>query len=62
MKVGVNGGGEGSKHIKTVMKGEGGATGSVGEDWVDSGIIAENQGSGGVDKGGGDSSSLILEG
>ena len=37
MKVGVNGGGEGSKHIKTVMKGEGGgATGSVGEDWVDS--------------------------
>lgn len=40
----------------------GGATGIVGEDWADSGNIAENQGSRDVDKGCGDSGSLILGG
>ena len=60
VEVGVNGDGEGRQHAKTVIEGEKGATGSVGEDWVNSGNIAENQGSGGVEKGGGDSNSLIL--
>ena len=34
----------------------------MGEEWVDSGNIAEIQGSGDVNKGRGDSGSLILEG
>ena len=34
----------------------------MGEEWVDNGNIAEIQGSGDVNKGGGDSGSLILEG
>jgi len=62
VEVGVNGGGEGRQHTKTVIEGERGATRSVGEDWADSENIAENQGSGGVEKGGGDSDSLILRG
>ena len=61
-EVGVNGGGEGRQHTKMVIEGERGATRSVGEDWVDSENIVENQGSGGVEKGGGDSDSLILGG
>ena len=43
-------------------EGERGAIGSAGEDWADSGNIAENQGSGGVEKGAGDFDSLILGG
>ena len=61
-EVGVSGGGEEIKHTKSVMEGEGGATGSVGEDWANSRNIAENKGSGGMKKGGGDSGSLILGG
>nr|POF08814.1 hypothetical protein CFP56_46577 [Quercus suber] len=62
VEVGVSSGGEESKHIKPVMEGEGGAIGSVEEDWADSENIAKNQESGGVEKGGGDSGSLISGG
>ena len=61
-KVGASCGGEGRKHTKMVMEGVGGATELVGEDWADSRNMAENQGSGDVDKGCRDSSSLILGG
>ena len=54
--------GKGVNTPKRLWRERGGATRIVGEDWADGGNIAENQGSGGVDKGGGDSSSLILEG
>ena len=60
--MGASDGGEGSKHSKTIMEGEGGVTGTVGEDWADSGNIAKNQRSGGMDKGGGDFGSLMLGG
>ena len=43
-----------------VMEGTRVATGPVGEDWVDSENMAENQGSGDMDKGCRDSGSLIL--
>ena len=59
-EVGASGGGEGRKHTKTVMESVGGATGIMGEDWAGSGNIVENQRSGDVDKGHGDSGSLIL--
>ena len=58
--VGASGGGEERNNTKTVMKGVGGTTRPVGEDWADRGNMAKNQGSGDVDKGCRDSGSLIL--